>query len=121
MSFAFEVIDTVRKEEPDLFDDQLNGQIREMIADAIDCESQFAEDLLGGGIPGLSIRDMRTYLEYVADQRLVRLGLTKEYNRKNPFDFMDLQDVQELANFFERRVSAYQVGVTGEVEFDSEF
>jgi ribonucleoside-diphosphate reductase beta chain len=34
---------------------------------------------------------------------------------------MDLQDVQELSNFFERRVSAYQVGVTGIVEFDQEF
>jgi ribonucleoside-diphosphate reductase beta chain len=34
---------------------------------------------------------------------------------------MDLQDVQELANFFERRVSAYQVGVTGSVVFDEAF
>ena len=30
---------------------------------------------------------------------------------------MDLQDVQEIANFFERRVSAYQVAVAGEVSF----
>jgi ribonucleoside-diphosphate reductase beta chain len=30
---------------------------------------------------------------------------------------MDLQHVQELANFFERRVSAYQVAVAGEVRF----
>jgi ribonucleoside-diphosphate reductase beta chain len=34
---------------------------------------------------------------------------------------MDLQDVQELTNFFERRVSAYQVGVQGQVEFDAAF
>jgi ribonucleoside-diphosphate reductase beta chain len=34
---------------------------------------------------------------------------------------MDLQDVQELSNFFERRVSAYQVGVSGEVAFDQDF
>lgn len=34
---------------------------------------------------------------------------------------MDLQDVQELANFFERRVSAYQVGVQGEVAFGMAF
>jgi len=39
----------------------------------------------------------------------------------NPLAFMDLQDVQELSNFFERRVSAYQVGVTGEVAFDDDF
>jgi len=34
---------------------------------------------------------------------------------------MELQDVQELTNFFERRVSAYQVAVTGEVAFHEEF
>jgi len=31
------------------------------------------------------------------------------------------QDVQELSNFCERRVSAYQVGVTGDVSFDDDF
>jgi ribonucleoside-diphosphate reductase beta chain len=64
---------------------------------------------------------MRQYLEFVADQRLAMLGLPRQYHSKNPFPFMDLQDVQELANFFERRVSAYQVGVTGEVAFDAAF
>jgi ribonucleoside-diphosphate reductase beta chain len=34
---------------------------------------------------------------------------------------MGLQDVQELSNFFECRVSAYQVGVTGEVSFEDDF
>ena len=34
---------------------------------------------------------------------------------------MELQDVQELTNFFERRVSAYQVGVDGDVELDAAF
>ena len=35
------------------------------------------------------------------------------YGSANPLAFMELQDVQELSNFFERRVSAYQVGVSG--------
>jgi ribonucleoside-diphosphate reductase beta chain len=64
---------------------------------------------------------MRGYLEFVADQRLANLGLRKRYGVKNPLGFMDLQDVQELSNFFERRVSAYQVGVTGSVAFDEAF
>ena len=34
---------------------------------------------------------------------------------------MELQDVQELTNFFERRVSAYQVAVEGRVAFDEAF
>jgi ribonucleotide reductase beta subunit family protein with ferritin-like domain len=56
-----------------------------------------------------------------ADQRLSQLGLPARYQVKNPFPFMELQDVQELANFFERRVSAYQVGVSGQVVFDETF
>ena len=69
----------------------------------------------------LSVVDMRQYLEFIADQRLTMLGLQKVYGAKNPFSFMDLQDVQELANFFERRVSAYQVAVAGEVSFSEAF
>jgi ribonucleoside-diphosphate reductase beta chain len=64
---------------------------------------------------------MRTYLECVADQRLVMLGLSPEYHAQNPFDFMELQNVQELTNFFERRVSAYQVAVSGQVDLGAAF
>ena len=121
MAFAFEVVSTIRKEEPDLFDEVLKDQIRDMLIDAVECEMQFAEDVLSGGVAGLSTRDMRTYLEFVADQRLQALDIPPLFNASNPFPFMDLQDVQELANFFERRVSAYQVGVTGEVSLNSAF
>jgi ribonucleoside-diphosphate reductase beta chain len=121
MAFAFEVVRTVRAEEPDLFDEAMRAQVEEMLEDAIACETQFAEDVLSGGVVGLSAKEVRQYLEYVADQRLGQLDLPKKYGAKNPFDFMDLQDVQEVTNFFERRVSAYQVGVEGEVAFDMAF
>lgn len=121
MNFAFEVVKKVRSEEADLFDETLKRQIVEMLDEAVECELQFAEDLLSGGVPGLSVKDMRQYLEFIADQRLAMLGLQKVYNSKNPFSFMDLQDVQELANFFERRVSAYQVAVAGDVSFNEAF
>lgn len=121
MSFAFAVVNKVREEEPSLFDESLTLDIVAMINDAVDCEMQFADDILSGGISGLSVGDMRQYLEYIADQRLAMLGLNKAYGAKNPFSFMDLQDVQELANFFERRVSAYQVAVAGEVSFSEAF
>lgn len=121
MNFAFEVVQTVRKEEPDLFDAELERQIVDMLKEAVECEMQFAEDLLSGGVAGLSVADMRQYLEFIADQRLIMLGLNKIYGSKNPFAFMDLQDVQELANFFERRVSAYQMAVGGEVNFEETF
>ena len=64
---------------------------------------------------------MRSYLQYVADQRLSNLGMQPMFHSQNPFSFMELQDVQELANFFERRVSAYQMGVTGEVSLEADF
>ncbi|HEY4145258.1 ribonucleotide-diphosphate reductase subunit beta [Pinirhizobacter sp.] len=121
MAFAFEVVRQVREEEPDLFDEEMRLQVEAMLEDAISCETQFAQDVLSGGVAGLSVADMRQYLEYCADQRLVQLDMPKKYGSRNPFDFMDLQDVQELTNFFERRVSSYQVGVQGEVTFDASF
>ncbi|WP_038841202.1 ribonucleotide-diphosphate reductase subunit beta [Salinispora arenicola] len=121
MAFAFDVVDTIRAEEPDLFDADLERQIKDMVTEAVDCEAQFAEDLLEQGVSGLSLADMREYLQHVADRRLVTLGIAPIYGSQNPFAFMELQDVQELSNFFERRVSAYQVGVSGSVTFDDDF
>ena len=121
MAFAFAAIEVVRSEQPELFDAELEAQVRAMLRDAIECEAQFAADVLAGGVAGLSLAQMREYLEYVADLRLRQLGYAPQYGATNPFAFMDLQDVQELANFFERRVSAYQVGVAGELSFDAAF
>jgi len=121
MGFAFEVIRTVRLEQPQLFDAAWRDDVRAMLADAVDCETRFADDVLAGGVVGMSPAEMRRYLEYVADQRLRQLELEPLYGAKNPFPFMELQDVQELTNFFERRVSAYQVAVQGEVSFDHAF
>ncbi len=121
MAYAFEVVRVVRQEEPELFDAEMEQNINAMIEEAIHCELQFAQDLLGQGIPGMSVRDMHEYLKFVGDQRLEMLGMPPLYGAKNPFSFMELQDVQELANFFERRVSAYQVGVSGKVELDAAF
>jgi len=121
MAFAYDVVETARHEEPDLFDDELVGQVRIMLGEAVDAESAFAEDLLGQGVPGLSLSDMRSYLEHVADRRLAQLGIEPIYGSANPFGFLELQDVQELSNFFERRVSAYQVAVAGNVAFDEDF
>lgn len=121
MAFAFDVVETVRREEPGLFDDDMHQQVRDMLAEAVECEVQFAADLLEQGVSGLSLPDMRDYLQNVADRRLAQLGIGPMYGRRNPFPFMELQDVQELSNFFERRVSAYQVGVSGTVSFDDDF
>ena len=121
IAFAFSIIDTVRSEHPELFDAELESSVRHMVAEAVEAEVEFAQDVLSEGIAGFSLRDMRSYLEYVADVRLGSLGYQPSFGAKNPFDFMALQDVQELTNFFERRPSAYRVGVEGEVRFDESF
>jgi ribonucleoside-diphosphate reductase beta chain len=121
LEFAFEVVNIVRSQDPSLFDEELERDVVLMLREAVDAETQFAEDLLSGGVAGLSPRDVRQYLEYVADARLGRLGIAPIFGSTNPFSFMELQDVQELTNFFERRVSAYQVAVPGEVAFHESF
>jgi ribonucleoside-diphosphate reductase beta chain len=121
MKFAFSVIDVIKKENPELFTVNLEFKVRCMLENAIGVEIQFAKDMLDEGIPGLTLADMQQYLRYVADQRLIQLGYKPYQVIKMPFDFMLLQDVQELTNFFERTVSSYAMGVTGEVRFDEEF
>lgn len=121
MDFAFSVIDTVRAEEPDLWDEDMDQRVIEMLQEAIECEYQFAEDVLQHGLMGLPLEQMREYLEYVADERLKRLGIEPQYDAKNPFAFLDLQNVQEFANFFEKKVSAYQLNIKGEIDLDADF
>jgi ribonucleoside-diphosphate reductase beta chain len=121
IEFAYEVIATIRRERPHLFDASFKSQVVDMLREAVDCETAFAEDVLSQGVSGISIASMRQYLQYMADRRLAALGIEPIFGSKNPFDFMELQDVQELTNFFERRVSAYQTGITGEVAFTDEF
>jgi ribonucleoside-diphosphate reductase beta chain len=111
----------VRRERPDLFDARFNERVVEMLREAVGCARAFFEDTLGMGITGLSVVNMREYLQYVADQRLVAPQIPPIFGSKNPFDFMELQDVQELTNFSERRVSACHVAVAGEVAFSDDF
>ena len=121
IDFAYSVIDVIREEEPELFSADFRDHIVAMFHEAIDCELSFAGEILENGVGGLSLKDMKSYLQYIADIRLERLCISGPFKAKNPFDFMELQDTQELTNFFERRVAAYQKGIKGEVTFDEAF
>src|SRR5580658_154968 len=48
LEFAFEVVKVVRNQEPDLWDAQLENDVTQMMREAVDAETQFAEDLLSG-------------------------------------------------------------------------
>ena len=71
--------------------------------------------------PGCRSRDMRAVPGVLRRPAAGDARHAAGYGAQNPFAFMDLQDVQEVTNFFERRVSAYQVGVIGDVVLDAAF
>jgi ribonucleoside-diphosphate reductase beta chain len=119
MRFAFQVVDVIRREEPNLWEG-MEDRVREMLAEAIECEMQFARDTLSMGVVGFSETDMHEYLRYVADGHCQRLGMAPIYNAKCPFDFMLKQDVQSLTSFFERTVADYSVGIGGDVSFEED-
>lgn len=121
MDFAFHIVDIIRHEYPHLFTPELNEQIQEMLADGIACELEFARDSLKWGVLGVTETGMQQFLEFCADQRLIRLGLEPVYHCGNPFDFMILQEVAPLTNFFEKTVTEYQNGAAGDVSFDEDF
>lgn len=121
MNFAFEVVRIARSEEAGLWDSNFENRVRAMLNEAAAIEKEFAQEILSLNFPGFSYAHMCEAIDATRDQRLIDLGVRVPKPVKNPLTFMGLQDMQELTNFFERRVSAYQVGVTGDVNFDEEF
>lgn len=113
---AMAAVAAIKGDYPELFDKKLEEDVYQMLAEAIEVELKFCEDALEMGVSGMSPVLMRQYLEFCADARLVQLGFEKRYNVSNPFSFMMLQDVQPLTNFFEKRVTEYQKGLTVKVD-----
>ena len=121
ITFGYELIKAIREEYPKTWDAKLEKKVVEMMKEAVACELAFADDILSKGVTGFPLDDMQEYLQYTADRRVELLGMEPIYGSKNPLKFLELQDIQELTNFFERNVSAYQLGVTGDVSFSEEF
>ena len=83
-------------------------QVQDIIVDAVNIEKEFVTDALPVKLIGMNAELMGQYIEFVADRLLVELGNEKIYNVGNPFDFMDLINLQGKTNFFEKRVAEYQ-------------
>jgi len=81
---------------PELLDQELGALVRVITKNNVDCNSQFAQDVLAGDINGLSLIEMRGSLEFIADWCLASLRLPLELRARNPFDFMTLRDMKEL-------------------------
>ena len=82
--------------------------VQEIIADAVEIEKEFVTESLPVRLIGMNSDLMSQYIEFVADRLLVELGSNKIYNTSNPFDFMDMINLQGKTNFFEKRVGEYQ-------------
>lgn len=82
-------------------------KIYEIIREAVDIETLFITEAIPCRMIGINACLMCEYIEFVADRLIVQLGYDKIYNRRNPFDFMELISVQSKTNFFEKRVSEY--------------
>ncbi len=89
-------------------------EVEEIITTAVDIEREFITESLPVKLIGMNSDLMSQYIEFVADRLLVELGNEKVYNVTNPFDFMDMINLQGKTNFFEKRVGEYQkAGVMG--------
>jgi ribonucleoside-diphosphate reductase beta chain len=83
-------------------------QVRAIILDAVEIEKEFILEALPVRLIGMNSDLMSQYIEFVADRLLNELGCEKEFDVKNPFDFMDMISIQGKTNFFEKRVGEYQ-------------
>lgn len=90
-------------------------EITAIITEAVMIEKEFILEALPVSLIGMNSILMGQYIEFVADHWLDRLGCEKNYNTKNPFDWMELISLEGKTNFFEKRVSEYQKsGIMGE-------
>lgn len=103
-------------------------RIREILVDALNIEREFITESLPASLIGMNSKLMTQYLEFVTDRLLVELDCEKEYGTANPFDFMDMINLQGKTNFFEKRVGEYQkAGVmnkdkeSDKISFDADF
>ena len=102
-------------------------QIRDIIREAVDVETEFICSALPCSLIGMNARDMGAYIQFVADRLALQLGCRKIYDVQNPFDFMELISLEGKTNFFEKKVSEYSKPGVGmkqedmEIRLDEEF
>jgi ribonucleotide reductase beta subunit family protein with ferritin-like domain len=76
-------------------------EVHEIMKEAVDVEAEFICDALPVGLLGMNAELMTTYVQFVADQLLIRLGYDKVFNSENPFPFMDKQSTSvRIGDFF---------------------
>ncbi len=109
LAFGSDLINTIVKENPEIWTAEFKTTITENIKRGVELEIEYTHDCLPKGVLGLNADTIETYLEYIADRRLERIGLKKVYGSDNPFPWMsEIIDLRKEKNFFETRVTEYQ-------------
>lgn len=109
LNFGIDLINGIKSESPHLWSSEFQAATIDRIKQAVELELAYAQDCLPEGILGLNESMFRDYVQYIADRRLERIGLPKQYGSPNPFPWMsETVDLAKEKNFFETRVTEYQ-------------
>lgn len=106
------VVNTIKKEQPELWTEEFQKKIISNIEGAVEHELAWGLSCIGDGILGLNKENLTNYLHFVGDLRLRALGLPKKWNTENPFPWLDefTQGNMTESNFFESTVKEYSTG-----------
>jgi ribonucleoside-diphosphate reductase beta chain len=112
VNFGIDMINQIKIENPELWDEEMQSTAREMILQGTHLEIEYAEDTMPNGILGMSAESMTEYLKFIANRRLTQIGLEEAFPKaSNPFPWMsEIMDLRKEKNFFETRVIEYQTG-----------
>jgi ribonucleotide reductase beta subunit family protein with ferritin-like domain len=97
------------------------SEFEEIVREAVSFEKEFVQEALPVDLIGMNANLMCQYIEAVADRIADLFEFERVYNTENPFDFMRALDVQNVTNFFEKRVSEYQRPTDRVLSFDNVF
>ncbi len=100
-----------------IVDNDFKKKIYEMSTKIVELEDQFIDLAYKmGDIEGLPKKDVKKYIRYIADRRLLQLGLKTNFKvKENPIPWLEwILNAADHTNFFENRVTEYEVaGLTG--------
>ena len=112
LNFGIDMINQIKLENPQLWTDSMKEQATQMILQATQLEIEYARDTMPRGVLGMNAAMMEEYLQFIANRRLVQIGLPEQFDSvSNPFPWMsEIMDLRKEKNFFETRVIEYQTG-----------
>ncbi len=112
LNFGIDMINQIKLENPHLWTEEMREEATQMILQATQLEIEYARDTMPRGILGMNAAMMEEYLQFIANRRLVQIGLKERFRGVgNPFPWMsEIMDLRKEKNFFETRVIEYQTG-----------